>query len=174
MKKIKFSILLVLLACVVACSQSEITISGNVTDTDGQPLSGVTAVVKNATSGTITDIDGGYTLKVKSGDTLVFSYENYEPQTIIVDGEITTQDISMVKVTTLVKGKVTDAEGKPLIGVAIKIKDKPAGTVTDTDGNYTIKVDKGDVLTFSFIDHKTKEEKVSTDNPVLDVVMEKE
>lgn len=43
-----------------------------------------------------------------------------------------------------VKGVVTSAaDGEPLIGATVMVKETKSGTVTDFDGNYTAKVDKG-------------------------------
>ncbi|MBN9300218.1 MULTISPECIES: SusC/RagA family TonB-linked outer membrane protein [Dysgonomonas] len=59
-------------------------VEGVVSDTK-EPLIGVTVNVKGTTIGTITDIDGRYTIEVKKdNDTLVFSYLGYEPKEIIV------------------------------------------------------------------------------------------
>ncbi len=49
-------------------------IAGTVTDESGQPLPGVTIVVKGTTTGTQTDFDGNYELNVSSGKELQFSY----------------------------------------------------------------------------------------------------
>ena len=49
------------------------------------------------------------------------------------------------------RGKVTDANGEPLIGVYILQKGKDVGEISDLDGNFSIKADRGDVLTFSHI-----------------------
>jgi hypothetical protein len=40
---------------------------------------------------------------------------------------------------TLVKGKVTDAGGEPLIGAQLRWADTKQATITDVDGNYVIK-----------------------------------
>jgi len=52
--------------------------SGIVTENDGTPLIGVSVLVKNTTNGTVTDIDGRFTLQASPGDYLVFSYVGYE------------------------------------------------------------------------------------------------
>lgn len=63
-----------------AVSQS-LTVSGVVTSaTDKMPLIGVSVLVKGSTNGTITDIDGNYSLGVKKGQTLVFSYIGFVTQ----------------------------------------------------------------------------------------------
>lgn len=55
---------------------------GTVTDVNGEPLVGVNVKVKGASSGTITDIDGHFTLNVKEGDVLEFSYVGYTTKTM--------------------------------------------------------------------------------------------
>jgi TonB-linked SusC/RagA family outer membrane protein len=52
----------------------EKTVTGNVTDQSGLPLPGVNVVVKGTTSGTQTDFDGNYAIKVSVGQTLVYTY----------------------------------------------------------------------------------------------------
>ena len=55
--------------------------SGTVTDQQGEPRIGVTVHVKgNASTGTITDIDGKFSLSVPNGSTLVISYVGYKTQ----------------------------------------------------------------------------------------------
>ncbi|WP_439710948.1 carboxypeptidase-like regulatory domain-containing protein, partial [Bacteroides acidifaciens] len=57
-----------------------------------------------------------------------------------------------------VTGKVTDAnDGQPLIGCNVRVKDKNIATITDIDGNYSIKIGENDVLVFSYIGYETKQ-----------------
>jgi len=49
------------------------TVTGHVTDEKGQPLPGVSIVIKSSKSGTVTDVNGKYTLNVNSNDVLEFS-----------------------------------------------------------------------------------------------------
>ncbi|WP_455592261.1 SusC/RagA family TonB-linked outer membrane protein [Bacteroides sp.] len=53
------------------------TVTGIVKDENGEPLIGVSVVVKGTTNGTITDMDGKFTLNAKSGDALEISYIGY-------------------------------------------------------------------------------------------------
>ncbi|MFT4612601.1 MAG: hypothetical protein ACI9OT_001989, partial [Gammaproteobacteria bacterium] len=77
--KTKFNgILTLLLAFVVQISfAQQKTISGTVTESSGV-LPGVSVVVKGSTSGTETNFDGKYTIKVNVGDVLVFRYLGYK------------------------------------------------------------------------------------------------
>src|SRR6202012_5558720 len=57
----------------------------------------------------------------------------------------------------LLKGKVTDTLGIPLIVVTIRIKDTPNSTNTDEKGEWSIEAPDGSVLVFSFIGFNTLE-----------------
>jgi TonB-dependent starch-binding outer membrane protein SusC len=71
------------------------SISGTVTDESGGPLPGVTIIIKGTTNGTVTNMDGNYTLSnVPADATLVFSFVGMLTQEIEV-GNQTTIDISM-------------------------------------------------------------------------------
>ncbi|MFM6983656.1 MAG: SusC/RagA family TonB-linked outer membrane protein [Chitinophagaceae bacterium] len=61
-----------------------IGISGKVTDSNGEPLPGVTISVKNSTTKTTTDIDGKYNVNAPVGAVLVFSYVGFENTEIVV------------------------------------------------------------------------------------------
>ena len=57
--------------------------------TNGSPLPGATVQVKGTTTGTVSDLDGKFSISVKQGATLVFSYVGYVPQTIVVQPNTT-------------------------------------------------------------------------------------
>jgi len=64
------------------------TISGTVTDESGQPLPGVTVVVKGTTQGTITDAEGNYSLSnVPENAILVFSFVGMRTHEIPIEGK---------------------------------------------------------------------------------------
>jgi TonB-linked SusC/RagA family outer membrane protein len=61
-----------------------------------------------------------------------------------------------------ISGKVTDSSGSPLPGVTVVVKGTTQGTITGTDGNYSLSNVPGDVtLVFSFVGMKTQEMPVS-------------
>ncbi len=63
-------------------------VSGTVLDDTSQPLPGVSVIVKNTTVGTITDIDGRYSINANDGDILVFSYVGFNTQEKIVTSNL--------------------------------------------------------------------------------------
>ncbi|MCB0632751.1 MAG: SusC/RagA family TonB-linked outer membrane protein, partial [Lewinella sp.] len=63
-------------------------ITGTVTDAEnGDPLIGVTVLVEETGTGTVTDFDGTFTLSAETGNTLAISYTGYSPQTLVVGAE---------------------------------------------------------------------------------------
>ena len=96
----------------------ERTVSGNVVDSKGEPLIGVSVLIKGTTSGSITDFDGNY--KVSTNETnpiIVFSYIGYKSQEIPLNGQTNinvilqddTQVIEEVVVTALGIKRATKA-----------------------------------------------------------------
>src|SRR5687768_9310664 len=58
----------------------------------------------------------------------------------------------------VITGKVTSLEGTPLPGVSISVKNTPAGTSTDGEGNYRISIPLDNVtLVFTSVGYKTAE-----------------
>lgn len=60
-------------------------VTGFVTDKAGEPLIGVTVQVKGTTRAVTTDLDGQYSISVKRGETLVFTYIGSIPQEVKID-----------------------------------------------------------------------------------------
>lgn len=73
-----------------------------------------------------------------------------------------------------IKGKVIDNNGEPLIGVSILNKSSKSGSITDTKGNFSItNVNKGDILSFSYVGYTPQDLKIS-DAKELTVVLQDE
>ena len=70
------------------------TISGTVSDAQGQPLPGANVVVKGTTTGTQSDFDGNYSITASEGDVLVFSYIGFATQEVPV-GSSTTVNVTL-------------------------------------------------------------------------------
>ena len=80
---------LLMLASVASVFSQETKVTGTVLDAAGDPMIGVNIVLKGTTSGTITDLDGKYSLNVpegKVGAVLIFNYIGFQKQEIPVNG----------------------------------------------------------------------------------------
>ncbi len=71
--------------------------------------------------------------------------------------------------TITVKGHVADSAGEALIGVSVAVKGGSTGAITDLDGNYSLNVQKGKTLVFSYIGYKVQE--IVVTGNVLNVTM---
>ena len=81
-------ILLMLLGTIGAWAQNELEITGTVTDETGEPLIGVSVVIKDVNGlGVISDIDGHYKIKAKQYQTLVFSYVGFKTEEVLLKGD---------------------------------------------------------------------------------------
>ena len=69
-----------------APEQSQQKVTGKVKDANGEPLIGVSILVKGTTNGTVTDIDGNFSLQADKGAVLEVSYIGYATQTVTVTG----------------------------------------------------------------------------------------
>lgn len=69
-------------------SVAKVTTTGQVVDAKGEPLIGVSILEVGTTNGTITDIDGNFTLSVNEGATLEISYIGYKTQTLPVRAKL--------------------------------------------------------------------------------------
>ncbi len=79
--------------------QQQRSVSGKVTDSAGQPLPGVSIVIKGTTQGTVTNQDGNYTItNLPSDAILVFSFVGMRTQEVVV-GSQTMVNISMEEET---------------------------------------------------------------------------
>jgi len=158
--------LLFLLFATFNFAYGQVTVSGTVTDKeDNSPLIGVTVSIVGTSSGTITDIDGNYSLSVAGPETtLAYSYTGYGSREIKV-GQQTRIDLAMVAGTdldeivvigygTVKKSDVTgavssvsaaDFEDQPLTRLEDALQGRAAGvTVAKANGqpgaNFKIRI----------------------------------
>ena len=107
-----------------------VTITGTVTDENGEPLPGVSISIKGTTRGTVTDLDGNYAIEVKDPSAmLVFSYVGHISQTITVS------DQKIIDVT--MEADIFGLEEVVVIGY---------GTIRKSDLTGSVSTVKGDVL----------------------------
>lgn len=89
----------------------EFPISGTIKDSMGEPLIGVNIIVQGAAAGTITDLDGNFSLQVKPGDVLVISYTGYTSQ------QITIKDSKPLNITMAEDNQVLDEVVVTALGI---------------------------------------------------------
>ena len=85
-------------------------VTGRVVDSTGEPLIGATVLVEGTTNGTVTDIDGNFTINTPSNAKLVFSYIGYVGQSVAVNGK-NTIDVTLKEESSLLKEVVVTAMG---------------------------------------------------------------
>ena len=89
MKNMRAALLFFIVAVIsLGVSAQNVTVKGTVKDKTGETVIGASVVEKgNTTNGTITDIDGNYSLNVPSNATLVFSFVGMRPTEVQVKGQ---------------------------------------------------------------------------------------
>ena len=106
-------------------SQQQLTVSGTVTDVQGQPLAGVTVMVKGTTIGTLTDASGKYSLSnVPGTGTLTFSFVGMEPLEVNIEGR-TVINVTMRETTMALEEVV-------VIGYGVQKKESVVGAISQT------------------------------------------
>ena len=65
-----------------------------------------------------------------------------------------------------VSGTVSDDSGMPVAGVNIIVQGTSTGTQSDFDGNFSIMVDEGATLTFSYVGYTTESRTVGSSNTI--------
>lgn len=99
-------------------------------------------------------------------------YTVMDRQIIIQPGSIT--DESTAQQTKSLSGKITDSSGASLPGVSVVVKGTTNGTITDSNGNYSISsVPENATMQFSFLGMKMQEVLVGN-NSTINIVMEVE
>lgn len=127
---------ILMILCVQNIMAQKRTVSGIVTDSKNEPLIGVNVTIKNAsTTGTITDIDGKYSLEIPSGNSvLVFSYIGYSTQEIKVNNQ------SVVDV--VLKDDMQALEEVVVVGYGTMKKSDLTGSVSSiTSDNFKLGTD---------------------------------
>jgi TonB-linked SusC/RagA family outer membrane protein len=88
--KIKLVLIAMLFVSAINYAQDSVTVKGSVTSqTDGEPILGANIIVVGTTTGTSTDFDGNYQIKVKTGDVLQFSYVGFTSKNATVGNQKT-------------------------------------------------------------------------------------
>ena len=147
-----------LLLSVGSIVAQDITVTGTVTDKNGEPIIGAYALIQGTTIGASTDFDGKYVLKVNPNANLVFTSMGYRDQVIPVAGKakidvqmeddaMMLEDLVVVAYGTQKKANLTGAVSSVDVGknlVARPVADVGRGLQGTTPG-VTIVVPSGEV-----------------------------
>ena len=126
----QFQLTLAFLFVFAGAMLAQRTVSGTVVGDDGEALIGTSVRSKGANAGTVTDINGKYSLSVPSGaTTLVFSYTGFETSEVAL-GSSNVLDITLKSSATLGEVVVTS--------LGIKREKKALGYGVSTIGNKDI------------------------------------
>lgn len=126
----KLSLVLTMVLFCLGITMAQRTITGTVTDDSGEALIGASVLVKGSTTGTVTDIDGSYSLDVPDGEqTLVFSYTGYATQDVVT---------SASNVLDVVLSEGLELSEVVVTGLGIKKEKKALGYGVSTIANDEI------------------------------------
>lgn len=127
MKSSKSLLILMFLLLGTLSALAQKTVRGMVSDAAGEPLIGVNVIVKGSTTGTVTDMDGNYSLEVPGNDVvLVFSYIGYSTVEVPV-GNQTTINQMLSEDTQLIEEVV-------VVGYGVQKKVTVTGSVSSVSG----------------------------------------
>src|SRR5699024_7201085 len=124
---LKVGVMTLLLLCWGAAesfAQQQVEISGQVTDaSDGSSLPGVNIIVKGTTTGTTTNIDGEYNLRVPAdADTLIFSFIGFLDQAIPLSDQ--------TEINVALKPNVQSLQDVVVVGYGTQQKEQVTGSVS--------------------------------------------
>ncbi|WP_353119218.1 SusC/RagA family TonB-linked outer membrane protein [Myroides odoratus] len=125
--KLKWTLVLFMALFVQFSFAQEKTLKGVVTE-DGFPLPGATVVIKGTTMGTQTDLDGNYSIKVKEGEVVSFSFIGLKDVTYKV-GAANTYNVTMTAVEDMLEEVVVLAYGQ------VKTKNQVTGNAVAIKGD---------------------------------------
>ncbi len=130
-----FCVILLALSATMVWAQSR-TVSGTVTDVQGDPLIGATVLIRGTTVGTATDFDGKWTLEASTGDVLVVSFTGYTDQQITL-GDESTLDIVLDEGVLIDEIVVT--------GYAVETKRQTTGAVSTVKATELKAIPSGNI-----------------------------
>lgn len=108
------------------------SINGIVADEQGEPIIGASVLEKGTTNGTITDLDGRFTLSIGKGTELIVSYVGYTTKTVKIGNQ------STIKIVLIEDTKTLDEV--VVIGYGTQKKSDVSGSVTSVSGDKLSKI----------------------------------
>ncbi|WP_139955839.1 SusC/RagA family TonB-linked outer membrane protein [Flavicella sediminum] len=133
-----FAITSIMLLSFAPIQAQSITVKGNVTG-DGEPLPGVSILVKGTANGVISDFDGMYEIKAKKGDVLLFTYLGF------IAKEIKVGDKAIINATLV--SDVAALDEVVVIGYGTQKKKEVTGAVSSVKAEELEKMATSDLGT---------------------------
>ena len=125
---LKKGVLIVLLLLANLSLMAQQTVTGTVRDSEGQPMSGVTIIVQGTTVGTLSGVDGRYSLPVPAGaTTLRFSFIGFGDQEVAIAGR------SVIDVT--LEESLTGLDEVVVVGYGTQKKKLVTGSTVQVKGD---------------------------------------
>ena len=102
------------------------TVTGLVTDSSNEPIPGVSILEKGTMNGTITQVDGTYSIEVSEEATLVYSFIGFQSKEVPVEGQST--------INVVLSEDVTDLEEVVVVGYGVQKKKLVTGATLQVKG----------------------------------------
>ena len=170
-------------------SQERVKVSGVVLDQAKNPIQGAVIFIKGDNARRNQDIRsdvlGQFELRVSVGQTIVIAAQGYEPQEMKITEAIRLRVfLSKTKETTTgkkdiepripISGVVVDAEGAPMVGATIMVKDRQdlGGVLSDNQGRFKFDVPPGGILLVQFIGYQDREYKITKESSLRVILHE--
>lgn len=127
----KMALVVLMFMCLSASAQTSTSVQGTVTDSDGQPLVGVTIQDQNHKSLTVTDTEGRFTVSVPRGTRLHVTYLGTMPQDVIV---------SKSTLNIVLKNDVKQLNDVVVVGYGVQQKKLITGATSQIKGDDIAKI----------------------------------
>jgi TonB-linked SusC/RagA family outer membrane protein len=125
--------------CLSIASFAQVQVSGNVTDTEGAPVPGVTVLEKGTQNGVISDVDGNYSIEVAGEESvLVFSFVGMETQEITVGDQ--------TRINVVMREALTDLDEVVVVGYGVQKKKLTTGANLNVGGDDLVEQNTSEPL----------------------------
>jgi len=142
--------LLLLGSMILSSMAQQIVVTGTVTD-DSDKLPGVSVTEKGSRNGTVTDVNGQYSISTKIGKTLVFSYIGYDKKECVVKGE--KLDVKLTESQKMLNEVVAIGYGKKHRGNAPVVKIRGVSSIQSVQ----VAQNCGATMSYSYVAANTEE-----------------
>ena len=134
--KIKSCLLLTVIMCSISFTQAQSLVLKGTVSGEGQPLPGVSVIVKGTNNGTVTDFNGGFEIGAKLNDVLVFSYVGFTTKEVAIKSKETLNIVLVTDMTALnevvVVGYGTQSK-KEVTGAVVNVSSDVIGKTATSD-----------------------------------------